>query len=238
MDIASRYLRMAYAFWAHLYEGLLDRLFAFDRERVVSRVPPGRVLELAVGTGLDLPYFEHDVTGIDLSRAMLARARKRFPDAHLVHADARALPFPDDSFDAALATFFLRVLPDPLPALREASRVVKPEGVLVVADHFGKTGLSFLTIPLGWGKDRTIRDTFRGSPWEIVSNERLGRRKTRLLVLRNSNRRSPIERHASDGDGGSESPIAPDGTSRKARGARAGAARRCDRLRIGRGTGA
>lgn len=188
MGFTDSYLRTAYALWAHLYEKLLEPIFSFDRSRVVSAVPKGKVLELAVGVGLDLQYFseEHDVTGVDFSKAMLLRARKRFPNARLVHADARYLPFDDNSFDAVLATFFFRVLPDPRPALLEASRVVKPGGILVVADHFttGHDWLAWITIPLGWGKDRTM-DIFRDTPWHIKRDERLGSKSTRLLVLTN-----------------------------------------------------
>jgi ubiquinone/menaquinone biosynthesis C-methylase UbiE len=98
-------------------------------------------LELAVGTGANLPYYPDDVelTGIDWSGAMVETARRRGESVGrsvtLQQADAMALPFPAESFDTVVSTLFLCCVPDEQAALREALRVLRPEGHLLLLDH-------------------------------------------------------------------------------------------------------
>jgi ubiquinone/menaquinone biosynthesis C-methylase UbiE len=91
----------------------------------------GRLLDAGVGTGRNFPFYPpgSDVVGVDISPAMLARARRRInrsaaASIELKTMDVTALDFPDHSFDAAVATFLLCVLPDQsqVPALRELGR--------------------------------------------------------------------------------------------------------------------
>lgn len=98
----------------------------------------GRILEAAVGTGRNFPFYPpgSQVVGIDLSPAMLARAQRRRATAaapvELRRMDVTKLDFPDRSFDAAVATLLFSTLPDELhaAAMRELRRVVKPGGVI------------------------------------------------------------------------------------------------------------
>lgn len=121
------------------------RMFAESRRWVCSRAK-GATLELAVGTGANLPYYSADVelTGIDWSEAMLAVAREQAervrPDAVLRRADAMALPFPDGSFDTVLSTFSMCCVPDERAVLGEALRVLRPDGRLLLADHVAASG--------------------------------------------------------------------------------------------------
>lgn len=100
-----------------------------------------RVLELGVGTGKNIPYYRArwDVTGVDLSPRMLARAQERAEregrPVELLLGDAQALPFPDSSFDSVVATFVFCSVPDPVQGLREAYRVLKPGGQLQLLEH-------------------------------------------------------------------------------------------------------
>jgi ubiquinone/menaquinone biosynthesis C-methylase UbiE len=103
----------------------------------------GRVLELAVGTGLNLPRYpdavEH-VLGIDLSEQMLERARARIADQRLARVEVRQgdvehLDLPDASVDCVVSTYSLCTVPDPAAALREARRVLVPGGRLVLVEH-------------------------------------------------------------------------------------------------------
>ena len=115
-------------------------LFQGGREWVCSRAS-GHVLEIAVGTGRNLSYYSSDVslTGIELSPAMLKLAQTRAADlgrvADLRLGDAHALDFPDESFDAVVCTFALCTIPDDRQAVREAARVLRPGGRLLLVEH-------------------------------------------------------------------------------------------------------
>jgi ubiquinone/menaquinone biosynthesis C-methylase UbiE len=104
----------------------------------------GDVLEIGTGTGATLPYVtfgENAVTsftGTDISSAMLAEARKQAGARANVHFNlmqADALTFPDASFDVVTTSLVLCTVPDPEAALREMSRVCKPDGRIVVLEH-------------------------------------------------------------------------------------------------------
>jgi ubiquinone/menaquinone biosynthesis C-methylase UbiE len=105
----------------------------------------GRVLEVAIGTGLNLPYYpaEVTVTGIELSPAMLAIARKRAAelgrDADLHQGDAHQLSFGDAAFDTVVCALSLCTIPDPQAAIGEMKRVLVPGGRLLLLDHIGST---------------------------------------------------------------------------------------------------
>ena len=131
---------------AALYD-LLDLPFEHRRYRQLRPLLfaglSGRLLDAGVGTGRNIPYYppRSEVTGIDLSPAMLERAERRRArlDAalELRQMDVTRLEFPDHQFDAAVATFLFCVLPDELqaPALRELARVVKPGGAIRILEY-------------------------------------------------------------------------------------------------------
>lgn len=107
------------------------------RKRVVSRAR-GRVLEVGIGTGLNLELYAPNVqlTGIDLSARMLERARQRAAhEVRLVNADAERLPFRNESFDTVVATCVFCSVADPVAALREVSRVVRADGRVLLLEH-------------------------------------------------------------------------------------------------------
>jgi ubiquinone/menaquinone biosynthesis C-methylase UbiE len=105
----------------------------------------GQVLEVAIGTGRDLPHYPADVTitGIELSPAMLAIARQRATDlgreADLREGDAEQLPFDDASFDTVVCALGLCTIPTQVAALGEMRRVLRPGGRLLLLDHIGST---------------------------------------------------------------------------------------------------
>ena len=141
--------------------GFFERvLFGDGREWVCSRAS-GEVLEVAVGTGRNLPFYGEEVrlTGIDLSRAMLEIARKKADelrmDADLREGDAQELPFPDASFDAVVCTLGLCNIPDDRRAVAEMKRVLRPGGRLLLLDHVRASSRVWLAAqrvlePLSW----------------------------------------------------------------------------------------
>ena len=102
----------------------------------------GRVLELGVGSGRNLPFYGaavEEVVGVDPSPEMLALAERAaasaVPEVTLLRRSAESLPFGAAAFDTVVVTFALCTIPDPHAALAEARRVLKPGGTLRFAEH-------------------------------------------------------------------------------------------------------
>ncbi|MCR6648512.1 MAG: class I SAM-dependent methyltransferase [Cellulomonas sp.] len=116
------------------------RLLAPAREWVAQRVR-GHTLEVAAGTGANLPYLRgrYELVVWDSSGALLAEARGRARDLGVdvtaVQADASRLPWPDAHFDTVVCTFALCCVPDEVAVLREPASVVHPQGAVLLADH-------------------------------------------------------------------------------------------------------
>jgi ubiquinone/menaquinone biosynthesis C-methylase UbiE len=119
----------------------MERILVGDSRNWACSQAHGDVLEVAVGTGLNLHAYPPDVrlTGIELSEGMLALARARAGDlgrdVELLNGDAQALPFTDAAFDTVVCTFGLCVIPDIDAALDEMTRVLRPNGKLILVDH-------------------------------------------------------------------------------------------------------
>jgi len=137
-------------------------LFGDSREWACSQAS-GDVLEVAVGTGLNLEAYPPDIrlTGIDLSDEMLeiarARARELGREVALRQGDAQALPFDDATFDTVVCTFGLCAIPDIDTALDEMTRVLRPGGRLILVDHVASSSrvargvqraLEVITVPM------------------------------------------------------------------------------------------
>jgi ubiquinone/menaquinone biosynthesis C-methylase UbiE/predicted ester cyclase len=115
-------------------------LFSGNREWACSRAD-GEVLEIAAGTGRNLPFYPEGVrvTGVELSPEMAALGRKRAEDLgrqiDMRVGDAEALDLPDESFDTVICTYGLCTIPDDAAAVREAKRVLRPGGKVLLAEH-------------------------------------------------------------------------------------------------------
>ena len=139
-------IKRAYAILSPVYDFLFDKVFYPGRVAAIDllEIKPGdRVLEVGVGTGLNLPLYPRDceVTGIDISEGMLRKADERvrtygMTNTKLMVMDASKLEFPDNSFDRVIATYVISAVPDPVKTLLEMRRVCKPSGHLVILNHF------------------------------------------------------------------------------------------------------
>jgi len=155
-DAATRALSVA-AVENHFVEGVYDKLAkVYDlffgptlhpgRLRAIKRmnIQPGeRVLEVGVGTGINLDLYPRDavITGIDYTASMLEKARERAAKregtpARLVQMDAADLKFADDSFDIVYAPYLISVVPDPVKVAQEMHRVCRGGGRIIILNHF------------------------------------------------------------------------------------------------------
>lgn len=150
--VTRRYDRLA-----PVYD-LFDWPMAFTirrrRRRLLSRAS-GKTLEVGVGTGRNLALYARgvDLTGIDVSARMLERAersaRRHGLNVELQVSDVQDLPFEDNSFDAVTATCVFCSVADPVAGLREAARVVKLDGQVLLLEHVRPRNWV-----LGWLADR------------------------------------------------------------------------------------
>lgn len=143
-DAETARVRRLYDKMAARYDraiAIAERLLFDDGRRWVSAHARGDVLEIAVGTGRNLPYYPEAIqlTGIELSPAMLALARQRARElrraANLLLGDAQALPFPNGCFDTVVCTLALCTIPNDRQAVLEAARVLRPGGRFLALEH-------------------------------------------------------------------------------------------------------
>ncbi len=147
MKSAIELSQRGYRRFAPLYDLVFGASLAPGRRAALKALdcrPGDRVLEVCVGTGLSLPLYPREVrvTGIDVSREMLAKAAARVAARGLaqvealVQMDAGRLAFADGSFDKVALMFALSGLPHPVRAVNEMRRVCRPGGTIVIVQHF------------------------------------------------------------------------------------------------------
>lgn len=126
----------------HLVQlAMRQEAFSSYRRRLIPSAQ-GRVLEIGVGSGLNLPLYTSAVThvaGLDTSPRLLSMARRVHPGAaartELIEGSAEALPVEDRSIDTVVSTWTLCSIPDVGAALHEVRRVLKPSGALLFVEH-------------------------------------------------------------------------------------------------------
>jgi len=175
-------VKAVYRRYARFYDTVFGPMLQPGRKAVVDALhcrPGDRVLEVGVGTGLSLPLYPASVkvTGIDVSREMLDKARGRVQAKALknvealLEMDAQAMSFPDESFDKVVAMYVVSVVDNPARLLGELHRVCKPDGEIFLVNHVRsdnpilggiEKGLGRFADKLGFHADFELNDMLDG----------------------------------------------------------------------------
>lgn len=144
-DLEKSTVETAYARWAPIYDAVCGPVMVKGRHAAAeaARAVGGKILEVGVGTGLSFDDYDEttEITGIDMSEAMLEKARAkmasgRYPWVKEVRQmDAHHLQFQDASFDCVVAQFVITLVENPEQVLSECHRVVKPGGRIILVNH-------------------------------------------------------------------------------------------------------
>jgi phosphatidylethanolamine/phosphatidyl-N-methylethanolamine N-methyltransferase len=180
IEIERDAVERAYDLWAPVYDLVFGPVFERGRRASIAAAERigGRILEVGVGTGISLPDYSrrNRIVGIDISEAMLRKARDRVAEGGLENVealaamDAERLDFPDSSFDVVVAQYVVTAVPNPEAALDEFARVLKPGGEIILLSRVGadagpRRTVEHLIAPaarkLGW------RTEF---PWQRYTN--------------------------------------------------------------------
>ena len=192
--ITNSQVEDAYARWAPVYDKVFTLVMRPGRKAAAAAVNKlsGRVLDVGVGTGLELPMFGDQVkiTGIDLSAPMLDIARQRVAELGLRNVedlkvmDAMNLEFADGSFDAAVTPYVITTVPDPVRTMDEMARVVRPGGEIIIVNHIGAESGPIAWIEAFMGKHAHKLGWRPQFPWSIIGDWIAARPDIELLERR------------------------------------------------------
>lgn len=188
-QVSKQSVIQAYNRYASVYDALFGSVQRPGIRRMagaVSKLASKKVLEVGIGTGLTLDLYPEDtaITGIDISDEMLELARKRANklksrNIQLELMDAEQLQFPDNSFDCVTVPYVLSVTPNPDRLISEIRRVCRPNGHIVIVNHF--SGSKFWSLPerlvrsiadkIGFRSDFDFTTHVLKHDWQIISSE-------------------------------------------------------------------
>lgn len=190
--------------YAPLYDRVFGRVLEPGRRlmaEAAAELRPRSVLEVGVGTGLTLSGYPADtrVVGIDLSHDMLERARRRSAqlpgrDITLRAMNAERMDFPDGSFDCVTVPYVLSVTPHPSRLVHEIRRVCRPEGHILIVNHFSgsrfwwlmERAVRSMADRVGFRSDFEYEEHILAHDWEVLSVRAVNLfGLSKLVVLRN-----------------------------------------------------
>ena len=197
-------VRRTYSRYAPWYDSVFGAVLEPGRRRLTqaaSALQPRHLLEVGVGTGLTLARYPAtaQVTGIDVSEAMLARARQRaqaLPGRQIeLHAmDAERMDFADASFDCVTVPYVLSVTPHPVHLVAELRRVCRKGGHILILNHFSgsrfwwllERSVTSIADRIGFRSDFSYEEHVLAHDWEVVSMQPVNLMGlSKLVVLRN-----------------------------------------------------
>jgi phosphatidylethanolamine/phosphatidyl-N-methylethanolamine N-methyltransferase len=195
-----------YSELAPLYDKVFGKIFYSRLERVIEDLdiePGAKVLEVGAGTGTSFPaYPSHcEVTGIDLAPDMLERAQRKIQENGWTHLkvlemNALELEFPENTFDYVMAFHVVTVVPDPVRMIAEAQRVCKPDGTIVIVNHFTTDvpvlgslteALDPITRWLGWRTDLRLKPFIETTSLTVEKVYKLSKASLYTVVLGRKN---------------------------------------------------
>lgn len=180
-------IERSYRRYAPVYDFLFGASLGPGRvamTRLVRALRPEHILEVGVGTGLTLSQYPEGskITGVDVSQEMLATAYRRVSAAdsgriNLRAMDAEAMDFADGTFDCVTLPYVLSVTPNPDRLIREVRRVCRPDGHILIVNHFSGQApwrlLESLAKPLaswlGFRSEFSLERHVLSHDWNVLS---------------------------------------------------------------------